>query len=156
MFQIETTFLWLHCIVLIQKRLLNQRQEVCVTFATYRKGKNCTTELSNLLLQILWGKYRTNLEQVKIDAIHLSGSKASVNHSRISVKIVTDFFSLRLPKKFVRGPFLHIWKSLVFLKIFGAAHLSGEKIVLNHRMGYHKKLSRVFVSNKSLVRRLSW
>ena len=48
-------------------------------------------------------------------------------------------------KKSVIEPFLYFWKFLVFLKVSGAAHLSGAKILVNHTGKIMKKFERGLV-----------
>ena len=68
----------------------------------------------------------------------MSGLKASVNYRRVSTKIVGILLS-HSTENLVRGPFLYFWKSQLFVKVSVAAHLSDAKILVNHRVGYHKE-----------------
>ena len=56
-------------------------------------------------------------------------------------------------EKIVRGPYSYFWKSLVYLKVTGAAHLSGAKVLVNHRR-WHNKMSKSFRLQKVRERAL--
>ena len=99
-------------------RLINQQHEVCVTFATFGKRKNMRAEVTIFFFEKLCTETETSREHVEVDAAHLSGAKAPVNHRTVLKRL--DNLLSHSTEKLVRGYFR---KSLVFLKVSGAAHL---------------------------------
>ena len=67
-FQVGASYTQWHRIHVPYKRRTNLQHEVCVTFATWRKRKNCTTESAVWLLEYSWTENKTSWEQGKRDA----------------------------------------------------------------------------------------
>ena len=82
-------------IFVLYKRLINLQHKVCVTFANCGKRRNYTTELTILLLEKLWTETKTNWKQFEAEALYLSGSRAPVNHWRLSPEKVSKHFRLQ-------------------------------------------------------------
>ena len=114
-----------------------------MTFAKSGSWKNYITEVTVLLLELLWTETKTTWEQFKGEAAHLFGAKASVNHRRASAKMPKTH-CLTVPKIQYGRSFSYLWKYLVFLKASGAVDSLVAKILVNHRSRYNKKMSKTF------------
>ena len=111
--------------------------------------KNYNTEMTFFVSEMLWRENKTSREWSKVTPADF-GTKNSVNHWRVSLKIF-EKFSSQCTQKLLAAPFLYLWKSLVFLMFSGGAYLSGAEISMSPRVEDtdNQKLLKIFSKHEA-------
>ena len=110
--------------------------------------KNCTTEIT-IFVQYIYGLEETCWEQFEVKAGYMLRAIHLANQRRISLRkfkysLFTQYHST---KELKTALFLYLWKSSVFLKLFGASHLSVTEIMVKQR-GNTKRIRKPFISKR--------
>ena len=132
------------------------KHEFCVTFANSGEEVNCTTEVTTFLFRKERTETIRSWEQVEADAATLSGAKTLINQRKVLPKNVEILcFTASQFQKNCKGA-LFLRKFPGFLDVSADAQLSGKKVLVDHKKGFDKKISKTFCLQEKFAKGPVW